>query len=559
MNAYISSITLNDGQIVNLKQNDIVVFVGPNNSGKSRALQDINQLCSIEHGNRWNNEIIIKDLEIVKCGVENVLSSMETEGWAIKNGEGYNVFGRNMRHEEIRNIVGGKYFGVLKDAFLMYINAGNIHFANMASNDMSDAGRQQPIQYLSDFKSMRDKASEGFRRAFGQDLLPHRLKGNGVPLCIGNQKELDLVTENKVGNESLDAYKEFMDQLPMVQEQSDGIKSFASTLINLVLTFKQIYLLDEPETFLHPPQALIMGQLIGEFLNERQAFISTHSQEIIKGLLEMQPERVKIIRITRKENVNRFKILDNSEIEKIWKDPLLKYSDMLNGLFHEKVVLCESDADCKMYSVIMSHCKGEEGLYSQTQFIQSNGKQRMPKVVSALRRLGIDVYCVIDIDLLSNDVDLKRIVETYDHKWEEIRDFYRQLQANLNETVTHVNRITVKDKILEIIDSSKDKDLSKQEINSIYKELEFTSKWGLIKKTGESAIPSGDGTKAYNYIKEYLKGLGVFLVGVGELENFIRSVGGHGPDWVSNVLEEYRDFNIDVYSDIKKFVKSWEI
>ena len=69
------------------------------------------------------------------------------------------------------------------------------------------------------------------------------------------------------------------------------------------------YLIDEPESFLHPPQANIMGRIIGRTLSaNQQAFISTHSEEIIKGLLDVCPERVKIIRITRENDSNNFSV-----------------------------------------------------------------------------------------------------------------------------------------------------------------------------------------------------------------------------------------------------------
>ena len=38
MKIFISKITLNTGEIIELREDDIVVFVGPNNVGKSQAL-----------------------------------------------------------------------------------------------------------------------------------------------------------------------------------------------------------------------------------------------------------------------------------------------------------------------------------------------------------------------------------------------------------------------------------------------------------------------------------------------------------------------------------------
>lgn len=57
---------------------------------------------------------------------------------------------------------------------------------------------------------------------------------------------------------------------------------------------------------------------------KEEKFISTHSEEIIKGLLDVCPERVKIVRIIREEDVNEFSGLENEKFNEVWNDPLLK-------------------------------------------------------------------------------------------------------------------------------------------------------------------------------------------------------------------------------------------
>ena len=42
---YISKITFNNGNELEVKENDIVIFVGPNNAGKSQSLKDVYELC----------------------------------------------------------------------------------------------------------------------------------------------------------------------------------------------------------------------------------------------------------------------------------------------------------------------------------------------------------------------------------------------------------------------------------------------------------------------------------------------------------------------------------
>lgn len=52
----------------------------------------------------------------------------------------------------------------------------------------------------------------------------------------------------------------------------------------------------------------------------------------------------------------------------------------MSSLFYKTVVLCESDSDCKMYSLIDNYLKLKEKKYSETLFIHCGGKHRIPKI-----------------------------------------------------------------------------------------------------------------------------------------------------------------------------------
>ena len=84
--------------------------------------------------------------------------------------------------------------------------------------------------------------------------------------------------------------------------------------------------------------------------------------------------------------------------------------------------------------------------------------------------------------------------------------------------------------------------------------LKTVSKWSALKEYGISAIPRGDARVAFDSMNGILKEKGIFIVPVGELECFIKSVGGHGPDWVNTVLEKHPDLDDPVYAEIKEFV-----
>ena len=47
---------------------------------------------------------------------------------------------------------------------------------------------------------------------------------------------------------------------------------------------------------------------------------------------------------------------------------------------------------------------------------------------------------------------------------------------------------------------------------------------------------------------------GIHIVPVGELECFIKDIGGHDPEWTNNVLEKYSNIDDPVYSQIREFM-----
>ena len=85
------------------------------------------------------------------------------------------------------------------------------------------------------------------------------------------------------------------------------------------------------------------------------------------------------------------------------------------------------------------------------------------------------------------------------------------------------------------------------------------SKWKALKLSGTAAIPAGDAAQAFIRLDRLLRSHGIYIVPVGELERFITTVGGHGPEWTNRVLDAYPDLNDDVYASIKSFISELEL
>jgi predicted ATPase len=120
-----------------------------------------------------------------------------------------------------------------------------------------------------------------------------------------------------------------------LETQGDGMRSFAAVILHmLVQETHSIRLLDEPEAFLHPPQARLLGRYIAENRPPNsQLFISTHSIDVLDGLIEGGSDKVRIVRLRREGDVNRVKELNKEQTKAVAKDTLARFSRVFDGIF----------------------------------------------------------------------------------------------------------------------------------------------------------------------------------------------------------------------------------
>ncbi|MFI3165927.1 MAG: AAA family ATPase [Bacillota bacterium] len=553
-NPYISELKFNDGTSLNLKSDDIVIFVGPNNSGKSQSIKDIRELLY----SKLKHSVVVKSIKIKDIDKEDKLQKISQYTLSVDNGnytkyEGYNC---SFISSQIGDMNG---LNNSRDFFVSQISTENrLTVCEPPKAIDCNESIKHPIHYLVRYPEAQDLISKNFKKAFGYDLILNANCVKTIPLCMGEHVKFGENEVFKNEQERQMKYGEILAQYPKIHEQGDGIKSFVGIILHLFMKQYSIFCIDEPESFLHPPQANIMGKTVGEVLKNQQAFIATHSQDFLKGVLSVCPSRVKIVRITRDGDKNGIAILNNYDMESIWSDSLLKHSNIMDSLFHNVTVLCESDSDCKIYSIIDSYIKGENGHYSDSLFIHCGGKHKMYKIVNALMSLKIDYRIIPDIDILNDSKIVSKLFESCGGNWDTLITFYSQLSNG----ITGGKSVIAIDKIISSFSELKNQgneNISKSQLTSKIKEISPQTKWDLLKSGGIINIPRGDATTAYNYINEEFKRMKIFLVPCGELENFDKEIGGHGPDWANAFIEKYNNLGDVRIKSLMDFVQSWHL
>ena len=555
-NLYIQRLVFNNDESVEIQKGDIVVFVGPNNVGKSRLLKDIFDLAGM-----WRFPVVLKEISCTEELPEKIVCWFDKHLPVVKDRFGRVYSGYNLQPIGEKNLkcANANGFDKLRGAVICFLNTeSRLLISRPAEGIEQWEAIKSPIHALVRDAGLLKKVADYIKKAFGTSIAP-RL-GKTVPLCIGpdiSKEEIAGETMQEVEANYLKRLKDY----PQLQDQGDGMRSFIGIVLWLILEHYNIYLIDEPETFLHPPQATLIGNVVGDLISEeRQAFVATHSIHFINGLLDKVPNRVKIIRVTRTGDANDFSILDNTRLLQISKDPFLRYSALLEGMFYKNVVLCEGDADCMFYSMLNSAAdmKGVKG--TETLFTHCGGKQRMSKVIGALKELKVDIKVIPDFDVLNNESILKELVQVCGGEWGQIDRDYNVLisdikqRANVGETGADILK-----KISAELSDAMEIVVSQTKMRNIREMLSSNTEWDRLKEAGVSGIGAGNPCQSCKAVLSYLATIGIHVVHCGELERFVPVIGGHGQNWLHAVLDKYPDVSDSVYNAAKDFVRSWRL
>lgn len=532
------SLRFSDGTVMTLGPSDVIAFVGPNNAGKSAALRDLDNSLTSANAHRK----VIPGVELRKTGNPAAITQMmqrnarrfTESGQIYLGGLGFRIPEQQIAHYWEHEI------GILKPFFRVFLSTeARINDSNPTEAiDYEIQDPHHPIHLLFADDRLETRISNYFRRAFGTDLILDRGGGRRLPLRVGIRPQPN-AGEDRVSHSYVQRLRA---QTEPLQEQGDGMRSFVSILLHLLAPGTPTLLfLDEPEAFLHPPQARLIGEFIArERPSGSQLFIATHSSDVLLGLLQATPENLRVVRLQRDGGINRTKELDKAQAREISADPLMKYSGVLSGIFHQRVIITESDADAMFYGALLDLPDVHGEVAPDVLFVQAGGKHRMAALAAALGALDVPVDVIADFDVLNDVATVRRLVQSLGGNSDRAAADAGPLKSAIEQHKPWLNSLEVANEISGIIAEAPStgefpRDL-RTKIEAVFRKA---SPWDAIKVAGESAIPSGQPTTHYRSLRSYLSGIGFWIVPAGEVEGFCKAVGGHGPKWTQRVLEQY--------------------
>lgn len=517
----------------------VTIFVGPNNSGKSLILKELMHFYDIDSS---HNAIVstLKLRPFVRAELKELLMSLRRANDSENSDYIYApISGSNFRagvDSTFLNIE--KYISSIDAKGNLTNEAGlyallklqldgqtRLHLATEQALGNLSSRPNNLLSALFTDDTARSRLRELLYEAFGLYLTLHPTNFPNLQIRYQSKPIPDDIKERSLDDDAI----RYFNQGTSLQEMSDGVKAYTGILATMVSWGYRIIAIDEPEAFLHPPLVRKLGRRLTQLAWEREGnvFASTHSSDFLLGCIQANP-KVNVIRLTYKQGIPTARQLSAEKLEEMMRNPLLRSTGVLSGLFHEGAIVCEADSDRAFYQEINERLlEAKEGGVDSCLFLNVNGKDQLRYVIQPLREMGIPAAAVVDLDVIKKGT------------------LTLLLQAAFVPPILVENLRTLKDRI-----------------NSKYEELGLDPK-----RVGLLALDSPTKQAAEDFIQR-LEEYGIFVVPVGELEGWLKELNAtaHAPYWLTQVFEkmgsdpadaEYVKPRSDDVWDFMKGVAKW--
>jgi len=534
----IGSIKLRDG--TEFKPGKLTVIVGPNNAGKTQMLRDI--LASLTQQQPPKTIVIEgvvavwpETLEALKACVKDALKELPDGNTYVKTlaptlveahsnmNLGLSVNWEPVATAQLAEARLGRtsalttWFGAHLVSFLR--TDDRLRLVNKSSTNFEPYERPNLVVALYYEQEAERRLDTFFHKAFDLHLKLDYSKLGQVALRVGLDFD-DVPLDPRAGTTQLD-------QRPHLDSQGDGMRSFVGTALGLLLGRRPVVLLDEPEAFLHPPQAVQVGEMIAELaVDDRQVIVATHSADVLRGMLNRGGD-FDVLRLTRKGNETRATKVAAVDVQSFACNPVLATARVIEGLFYQAAVVVEADSDSAFYHrVARQVCPQDDVLYTR-----AHNKQTIHKLMQPYRKLGVRAAALTDIDMVRRRDEFAPLIASVTN---ELRDEPLRLQDELRKSV---EKRPVAEQVTELRDAlsvmlrdwippteEEAPGLLSRTRRRLKELREGASHWDAAKRLGVPGLPE-DGKPLFAELSNWCAARGIFLSPVGQLEGWLI---GHG-------------------------------
>jgi hypothetical protein len=550
----------------------LILVVGPNSSGKSQFIKDLYHRVSGE----FRQLVVAQQVDVRKPEYEPFLDCLKREGY-ITN------FIDPTGTEQIRPMI--SYSGIAQGTTQISVNDAKQLHQSFVPPDTLTFGRNEFLNYFGrmtvtalfldnrlystgevpmfDYQTQppqndlhtlyindnaRAELLKELQAKFSKSVWPDSTRGTNLCLRVSDG---EVSAEDRASPQKNSDFRK-------IGDEGDGLKCYVSTCIALLLGRRPLCLIDEPEMCLHPPQAYNLGRFIGRFGEspDRATFVTTHSSHVLRGVIQTT-DQLQIVRLTRRGSQFQAHLVPAEALTATLVKPTVRAESILDGIFAQAVVIVEADGDRTVYQSAWETLS--EQYHLDIHFVAVYGTGGIADACQLYKTLEIPVAVIADLDIVTENC-LKIVISSLsgDSSLEDL--IPQSLIASLVNLPPDISAEDLRSKLNAAISSNMDwsncDDVSLYEtLGEIRKHLNRKRK---VKK-GVSALPQEIQSPLINLL-DTLKGYGLFLVPVGELENWLgdQNIGVSKSKktlWANSAASQIRQIGLQ-QGDIWGFMKS---
>lgn len=531
-----------------LQLKGLIVVVGPNSSGKTNLLRDIHAAAS----GLQRDFIVAAEIGLRKTAplVEDYIS------YYLETGD-IELIPSQANTYRIR----GHQIGMQSGAGIQFgLHDLQSWFITMAEHTSKPLDRSsRPNQFLSQFGLLECASLFLQQRLLLTDSAPHFNTDQAPPTVAVQALRVNQEAQRRFSDEMYKAFRRGMwvdrsggstisirvsegSEAPSADDRSmpdkvrpfrtietegEGIRSYAAVGMALLLAQRTLYLIDEPEMCLHPPQARDIGRFIGEQAKTVKGcvMVATHSSPVLRGILQAN-QNVTVIRLTRNKAGFRAQQVSSEVLNKATRKPFSRSEVTLDGLFSDGVVLCESDGDRVVYESALNTLPPGPDI----RWTPVGGIGGFAELTRLYRALGVPVAIAADFDLLLKG-ELKDVLDSLGTSVDVINELIGRrdtLVKKIREIKPELSPEAVISDLGPLLKDAETWDLKNEaEIRSqINRLLQRLNRFAGLKSEGIAGVPEDLKEEALGLL-EKCKCFGLYLVPQGELESWVAPLMGN--------------------------------